>query len=496
MGTYGKVSGAEDAKEVDIDTAFMLASVAKTYTGATVAVLIDQNIIDLDDDICDVIGEVNTACRNPAYMDVPVTWRMLMTHRSSLNRDPPFLPDGTDATYGPTGVNYPGEIKGNPSCPIDDVEQFYEDLLVDKETETTVGQADGLSVNWYDVAQADMGGQWNETLSPGEKAVYSNVGVSYVAALLPKATQNTAMGRTSFPDFFQKYVADKVGMAHTAWFRRDLSNGTMTAMPVYPLDNQTGTWEDIGHYCWANYADGQLYSSIRDVAAFANVMTSYGIGTLWSNETAEENYIGCQERDGTNEPIETDCDFSLAWEYLGGKNKAFYGGNGTWATLDWTNSIGHQGSEAGVASSVVILPEEDSYVIVIFNTEGADIEYFTDQIIETGMSVLLGVDTEESAEEDDDGDTDAPTMEESLTDVPTATDDAVLDDDLLDNGENATRGGEIQIDGGGSESSREGAIDERSDSNSVTSSAIVSISGIEALLVLGVGVQALAAFGC
>jgi len=87
-------------------------------------------------------------------------------------------------------------------------------------------------------------------------------------------------------------------------------------------------------------------------------------------------------------------------------------------------------------------------------------------------------------------------MEESLTDVPTATDDAVLDDDLLDNGENATRGGEIQIDGGGSESSREGAIDERSDSNSVTSSAIVSISGIEALLVLGVGVQALAAFGC
>lgn len=387
LGTYGLTASSDDSPAVTVDTAFSLASVSKPFTGAVVATLVDQSLLgSLDDDICDSVfgGVVDTNCRHSTVWDVPVTWRMLATHRTGLLRNPPTTSDGTDLTYGPAGV-YP-DTGGNDQCPIDDVVQFYEDLLTDKESETTVGQDGGYSIDWYDLAQEEnpVGGSWNQTLQPGEMSVYSNLGTGYVAALIERMTGE------KFEDYSRQQIFDKVGMNHTAWFRRDLPNNTLEAMPVL-FNNETDTWEDVGFYCWANYADGQLRSSISDMAKWADVHLHYGIDTLWSNVTAMRDVYGCQENDVNGERLEdAKCEFALNWEHLGNNKRDAVADTAAFGELDWRNGILHNGGELGVATEIMILPESGAYVITLLNTD-EDVSYFQEGIAHEGMNVLLGM---------------------------------------------------------------------------------------------------------
>jgi CubicO group peptidase (beta-lactamase class C family) len=402
LGTYGQVSSSSDAAPVDVDTPFMLASISKTFAGATVAVLVDQGLLSLDDDICNVTGGVmidkklNTACRNPAYPDTNVTWRMLLTHRSSLTMiDLPDVGENTSAVVGPSGVGVNlgyNEVVGNPACPLEDSVQFFEDLLVDKPTETTVGNL-GYSVNWYDLAEEMFGGMWNATYPPGAFHSYSNVGVAYIASLIERLTGE------KFEKFSAANVFAPAGMNRTAWFLRDLPNGTVAAAPVY-YDFFSDTWVDIGHYCYINFASGQLYSSIHDMATYADLMLSYGVGTLWSNNTAMEHVFGCQERNWLGELMSDDsleCQQALSWFHLSNAMKFVPDDDSIaeWEmpeieALDWTNGITHNGYDSGVSTDAVILPESDSYVIVLLNTDGADQSYFSKVITLEGMALLNG----------------------------------------------------------------------------------------------------------
>jgi CubicO group peptidase (beta-lactamase class C family) len=245
LGRYGQVLASADSDPVDDDTAFMLGSVSKPFIGAAIAVLIDQGQLALDDDICNVFGgsemangEVNWECRNPFFPDTKVTWRMLITHLYSLNINVPDVDENTSAEYGPVGVNLDFTLVGNPSCPLD--------LFVNKTTETTVGNI-GFSLDWFQLAEEVMGGVWNYTHGPGDIHMYSNLATSYIAALIEKQTGK------KFDQFCKKNVFAKAGMNHTSWFRRDLPNGTVQAVPVYPYDEESGTWEDVGHYCSITY---------------------------------------------------------------------------------------------------------------------------------------------------------------------------------------------------------------------------------------------------
>jgi CubicO group peptidase (beta-lactamase class C family) len=79
-GSYGYAIIDQDVRVADT-TLFMLASISKTFTGAALLQLWEAGLFDLDDDINDYLP---FAVFNPNHPDSVITFRMLLTHTSSL----------------------------------------------------------------------------------------------------------------------------------------------------------------------------------------------------------------------------------------------------------------------------------------------------------------------------------------------------------------------------------------------------------------------------
>ena len=381
---YGRTASADSSPLVTADTVFMIASLSKVFAGAAVLALIDNDLIDsLDDDICDVLPSSwdESACRNPKYPTTPVTWRMLVTHRSSLRENIPWIEtrdgDYYEAGYGPIG-GYFGEAAGG-ECPLDDVVGFYRDFCINKPTETLVGSS--TNVNWYQLGQQN-GGTW-QNFEPGSRESYSNFAIGYIAALVELASGQ------SFPSFCKEYIFDPLQMTSTAWFRQDLPSSTQDAMPVEHI--RRNRYEDVGHYCFIDYASGSLRTSIRDMARFLDAMMSYGSEVLWPRETGVES-LTCQERD-VNGNLVPNCAFGVNWILLSnsGKSSAGFWMN-PFKQHDWTNGGFHDGAEAGAQTHMMILPESGIYAAVLTNTDGND-EYAAQEMLAEMAEALKSLPT-------------------------------------------------------------------------------------------------------
>jgi len=70
---------------VDINDFYRIASISKSFSGASILQLVDEGKISLDDDINDIMG---MNIRNPYFPDIPITVKMLLTHTSSMKDGP------------------------------------------------------------------------------------------------------------------------------------------------------------------------------------------------------------------------------------------------------------------------------------------------------------------------------------------------------------------------------------------------------------------------
>lgn len=371
---YGQISSDSSSASVTPDTAFMIASVSKPFTASAVAVLVDKGIISLDDDICDVIpaGYSDTMCRNQNHPNVKITWRMMITHRSSMKGN---IPDAKDRwgdpispSYGPSG-GYTSDAPavGNPTCPLGEIGDFYHALLTDDPNATTdVGAGvilqGGKELDWFDLAISN-GSMWSRS-KPGQRRDYSNAAYGFVSALIEFATGQ------SFPDFCREHLFEPLGMSHTEWFLDDLPDGSQVAVPVEKKRN--GGYMDVGHYCFIDYASGQLRTSANDIARWSNAMLDYGSPMLWSTAVGKE-IVKCQEKNVNGEPIgNNNCDFGYGWILL--NNSMKQSTQEKWlkqgfSEYDWTDGVWHDGLEAGSQTNIVILPKAGIFVAVLTNTD-------------------------------------------------------------------------------------------------------------------------------
>ena len=86
-GGYGKYNKLLRLKPTK-NTVYMAASVSKAITATAVMQLYEKGLFDLDDDVSEYLPFV---LRNPKYPDIPITFRMLLSHQSSLSLSTQFL---------------------------------------------------------------------------------------------------------------------------------------------------------------------------------------------------------------------------------------------------------------------------------------------------------------------------------------------------------------------------------------------------------------------
>ena len=367
---YGRVSSSSSSAKVTPDTTFMLASVSKVFTASAVSLMIEDGLIGgLNSDICDVIPSTwaKRACRNPRFPNVPVTWRMLVTHRSSLAEDIPDVidvnGDEVSPAYGPDGA-YEGSAAGSPTCPMTDVKGFYRDYLINKATETRVGSGvvmpGGKRLNWFQVGR-NAGGAWSN-YRPGALNRYSNFAFGYIAALVELVTG------ISFEQYTQEKIFEPLGMTRTTWFRELLPSGTLESLPIV---YDGGRFMDEDHYCFIDYTSGQLRSTANDMSKFLHAMLTYGSPSIWRDMSLARSNLQCQEQNAKGVTLSASaCEVGVGWQIYNNGMK----GDESWMKplnrYDWTNAGEHSGYELGCQTEIIVLPNAGVYLAVLTNTDG------------------------------------------------------------------------------------------------------------------------------
>jgi len=323
------------------DSAIMIASVSKVFVGGAAAKIFELGLATPDDTI---------SYRNPSFPNVPIYWRDLLTHRSSLARD---VVDCCNSKTSPSYARHDGTNLYNPTCPLDDLEGFYTDYLTDKPTETSVG---GTTEWWYDY---DVSQKWKVDEPPGADPddKYSNLAVGLLGLLIERAAPPRADGGAhSFASFSHEYLFAPLGMTNTAWFRNDLPVDTHQV----EMTQNSGSGEPVGEYCFIDFPSGQLMSTARDMATWSMAWLEYGKGFL--SEGVGRDAVACQEMNVHGNMLSgDDCDFGYLWDRWpqhtapwqfedGGPFSAFN-------PLDLTNGVAHGGAESGIRSQILVLPE-------------------------------------------------------------------------------------------------------------------------------------------
>jgi CubicO group peptidase (beta-lactamase class C family) len=216
---YGQANIAEQ-RPATKDTLYLLASVSKTVVGVALMQLLADPARGLSLE-SDINGSLPFSVRNPRFPDVPITFRMILTHTSSiLDRDESLTVSPGDVT--------------TPLAPF---------------VKTQVESADG----------------WLST-RPGTKYEYSNTAFTIAGLLVER------ISGLDFETYTQQRIFAPLGMTESSWFASKLDEHHL-AMP-YQLEETT--FVPQGHYGWPTYPAGHLQTSALQLARFLAMIARGG----------------------------------------------------------------------------------------------------------------------------------------------------------------------------------------------------------------------------
>ncbi len=238
---YGKAN-IEQNLALNQDNLFLIASVSKTVTGAALLRLYDEGKFGLDDPINDYLSfPVN----HPSS-STPITFRMLLTHTSSI-ADGDLLYD--NYTFG---GDTPLALK-----------PFMESYL------KTGGTRYNANDNFLENA-------------PGTQFEYTNAGSALIGVLVEEISE------MSFTDYTRQNIFTPLGMSSASW-RLDEITGTI----VEPYNVEDGKFVKIDHYTTPDYPNGGLRTTPRDYFKFFSTIITGGSANgyqLLKPETAKLMY--------------------------------------------------------------------------------------------------------------------------------------------------------------------------------------------------------------
>ena len=231
---YG-LAQVDPAVPVTDDTLFMLASISKTVTSVAILQLWEDGWFELDDDINDYLP---FPVINPHFPDVPITFRMLLTHTSSIQDN--------------NGMLYGSRIYCDGDSPIS-LREFVEGRLV---------PGGEYYASSYTVAP------------PGAVFEYSSYGFALLGYLVE------SISGIPFDEYTRLNIFEPLGMSSTGWHLADLGSASI-AMPYRCNDNSSDgksafVCHALGQYGFPDYPDGSLRTSARQLARFLGAIMNGG----------------------------------------------------------------------------------------------------------------------------------------------------------------------------------------------------------------------------
>lgn len=224
------------------NTIYRIASITKTITGTALMQLIENESydFDLDDDINDYL---NFSVRNPNYPDSNITFRMLLSHSSSL-RDPNNYYDFNLTGAPPlTGYPYP----------------WLKDMLVPG-------------------GERYLPEVWSDEYGPGEISSYANIGFDLIGYLVEQISSKP------FYEYCAEHIFKPLNMSNTSFDLNDFDEDQLAIPYHYSLWRQT----KYENYVPFNYPVGGLRTSVVDLAHFMIAHMNGGVynGVRILNETS------------------------------------------------------------------------------------------------------------------------------------------------------------------------------------------------------------------
>jgi len=301
---YG-VADTQSRQAVGSDTLFTIASVSKPATGAALMRLYDQGRFQLDDDINPYLP---FSVRNPAYPDVPITFRMLLAHTSSIQDGPSY-----EENY--TLLSAPGR-EDSPIALGDYLRAYF----------TPGGQ--------YNDPQKNFSGE-----KPGAAYEYSNVGFGLIGYLVEQISGQP------FDQFCQEQIFAPLGMQHTRWFYRDVDKTRMAVPTTYTWWKRS--YRPVGFYGFPTYPDGSLKTSASEYARLMAVYMYQG-KTLEGQPFLKESTVA----EMLTAQLAQDAQSGLVWQ-LG-------------------NTIQHTGGDPGITAIAAFNPRKDIGIVILTNGDGGE----------------------------------------------------------------------------------------------------------------------------
>ena len=226
-GAFGKANIKQDinatTKQLNA-----LGSVSKLFTGATLLKLYEEGRLGLDDDVNKYL---KFSVRNPKYPNTPITFRMLLTHSSSIGD----YQELQDSLYG----------TGDPSMSLFDVTTKFFDPK-------------GEFYRPENFLDYEPGSAWK----------YSNWNFVLIGHIIEKITGK------SFTDYSHEVLLKPLEMNTAGWLLKEVDEDNLVTL--YSKDDSGAKMARNPLYGWPGYSDGNLRANVEEAANFLIMILNNG----------------------------------------------------------------------------------------------------------------------------------------------------------------------------------------------------------------------------
>ena len=229
---YG-LSNIEHSYNATENTVYGICSMTKTVTGAALMQLFDQGLFNLDDDVNNFLS---FNLRNPNFPDDPITFRMLLSHSSSLRSPQSYWLINFYHEGGPPFEGYPMP--------------WLEDYLVP-----------GGSM--YD------SNVWDSTNEPGKLSSYANINFDLIGYLIE------LISGEPFCKYCEDHIFEPLEMYNTS-FNLSSYNEEDLAIP-YGWNPQNNNYDKNYNNVHLHYMAGGLFSTVIDMSHFMMMHMNGGV---------------------------------------------------------------------------------------------------------------------------------------------------------------------------------------------------------------------------